>query len=267
MKLAYCLTGLIDSPEITLEGLREFKESSDADFFIHTWDHECNPGLEKIHMFEDIATDISVTSYDDFTETVSNIPAIQTMYAEKGEGKPFDSFIKLNLAQFYSTIQSVKLAYKHYDYPVVIKARSNLRYDVVSNNANCPEFKKYAARVLAKEPEVWAHGGIDYTLTDDEGYDVSTVYMKTINFPAWRWQTSFHDVLFAMEKKFVERKLFSDRFLPKIVDEYIQNGRNGFLPYSADKIWYNYMMNNNVGIFNMPINFHVVRDRADKIII
>ena len=43
MKLAYCLMGLIDSPEITLEGLREFKESSDADFFIHTWDHECNP--------------------------------------------------------------------------------------------------------------------------------------------------------------------------------------------------------------------------------
>lgn len=282
MKIAYCLTGLIDNPDLTLEGLEELKEAFDMDIFIHTWEHEQNPGFHKLDIFKDIATKITTSTYDEAHEAFNKYPEAREMYDVRGENIDFKYFIRVHLAQFYSTVQCAKLAYEHGDYPFFLKARSNLRFNVVANKDNWEEFKHHVQNILDRNLTHWR--GIEPVLANEDrevkllpidemlakkmpGYGTLAVFVPDVNFPIWRWETAFHDSLFGMENLFVKKNVLKENWLQDVMKEFVNHTKTCLMPYSAEKIWYNYMMNNNIAIFSMPIQHQTVRERTQRIVI
>ena len=51
MKVAYCLSGLVDSEQLTTHGLNDIQATQQIDFFCHTWDDAKNPGKDIVNNY------------------------------------------------------------------------------------------------------------------------------------------------------------------------------------------------------------------------
>ena len=103
MKIAYCLTGLIDCEKHTVSGLDEIGEHVEIDYFCHTWDNEKNPGKDLINTYPFIST--SMSTYEEFEEYVLSLPNTDTLYKKAKSSKNINHFIRTGRRNPRSRIQ------------------------------------------------------------------------------------------------------------------------------------------------------------------
>jgi hypothetical protein len=273
MKVAYCLTGLVDDEKMTVQGLDEIQASQQIDFFCHTWDDEKNPGNDIINNYNFKQT--SKSTYEEFEEHILSLPNIETLYKKSKSGKELNHFVRTHLAQFYSTIKCIQMAVDYSDYDIIIKARSNLRVEKglakeFSNNLNTNVLP-----VLQRQPRAWYH--FQQPKSDDRPgtkwdnwpeciQDISVVFSPAFTFPLWQYNAPFLDTLFGMETRFAKEHILHEDFLVNIIDKFIYFADNtDTLAMEADKVWFRYIMDNRVAIFGLPIDIWMTREK--KIII
>ncbi len=273
MKIAYCLTGLVDSELETIHGLNDISERIEIDFFCHTWDDPKNPGKGIIDEYPFIAT--ATSTYKEFEEHILSIPNIATLYKKSNSGKDIHHFVRTHLAQFYSTIQCIQLALNHSEYDLLIKARSNLRFEKGLASVFPENAETNIVPALERHPRAWYHfqqpDSDDRPNTKWDNWpeciqDVSTVFSPSFTFPLWQYGAPFLDTLFGMEPKFAKEHILHEDFLKNIINTFIHFALNvDTLAMEADKVWFKYLMDNRVAIFGLPLDMWMKRER--KIII
>jgi hypothetical protein len=278
MKIAYCLTGLVDSESETILGLNDVSDRIEVDFFCHTWDDPKNPGKSIIDNYPFAA--IKTSPYKEFEEHILSLPNIETLYKKANSGKDIHHFVRTHLAQFYSTIHCIQLALDHGarhpdGYDLLIKARSNLRFEKGLASAFPKNAETNIVPVLKREPRAWYH--FQQPDSDDRPntiwdnwpeciQDVSTVFSPSFTFPLWQYGAPFLDSLFGMEPKFAKEHILHEDFLINIIDKFIYFADNiDTLAMEADKVWFKYLMDNRVAIFGLPLDIWMTREK--KIII
>lgn len=273
MKIAYCLTGLIDCEKHTVSGLDEIGEHVKIDYFCHTWDNNKNPGKNLINTYPFIST--SISTYEEFEEYVLSLPNTDTLYKKSMSSKNINHFIRTHLAQFYSTIKCVQMAIDYNEYDIIIKARSNMRFEKGLAKALPNNLDISVLPVLQRQPRAWNHfqqpGSDDRPDTKWNNWpecinDVSVVFSPSFTFPLWQHSAPFMDSVFAMETKFAKEHILHEDFLINIIDKFIYFADNiDTLAMEADKVWFNYIMDNKVAIFGFPMDVWMTRE--SKIII
>jgi len=273
MKIAYCLTGLIDSESQTIEGLNDISANTEIDFFCHTWHNDKNPGTEIIDNYDFKQT--SKSTYQEFEEHILSLPNIETLYKKANSGKDLDHFVRTHLAQYYSTIKCIQMAVNYSEYDIIIKARSNLRFEKGLAKEFSNSLNTNVLPILQRQPSAWNH--FQKPLADDRPgtkwnnwpeciQDVSVVFSPAFTFPLWQNNAPFLDTLFGMETKFAKEHILHEDFLENIIDKFIYFADNiDTLAMEADKVWFKYIMDNRVAIFGLPIDMWM--NREQKIII
>ena len=155
MKIAYCLTGLIDSESQTIEGLNDISANTEIDFFCHTWHNDKNPGTEIIDNYDFKQT--SKSTYQEFEEHILSLPNIETLYKKANSGKDLDHFVRTHLAQYYSTIKCIQMAVDYSEYDIIIKARSNLRFEKGLAKEFSNSLNTNVLPILQRQPSAWNH--------------------------------------------------------------------------------------------------------------
>jgi len=273
MKVAYCLSGLIDNITPTIHGLNEIQSSQDIDFFCHTWDDPKNPGRDIINQFP--FKRARTSTYKEFEDHILSQPSAEELYSRTNSQKDKKHFFRTHMAQFYSTIKCVERAVEYGDYDIIIKARSNLRYEKSLCNNLKNNLIQNIQPVLNREVTAWNHfqqpnsddrpdTNWDYWPSCLDG--IQTVFAPSFTFPIWKNNAPFLDTIFAMEKPFAESHILHPNFLPNIMQTFIWFATNtDTLAMEADKVWFKYLMDNNIAVFGFPIESWMTRDR--KIII
>tara|TARA_B100000963_G_scaffold72962_1_gene61058 strand:+ start:7356 stop:8177 length:822 start_codon:yes stop_codon:yes gene_type:complete len=273
MKVAYCLTGLIDNETITRQGLEELQAKQDIDFFCHTWEDDKNPGLDLINNFNFIST--STSTYEQFLDHVLSLPNAKTLYTKANSQKEINHFFRTHMAQFFSTIKCVDMANKHNDYDIIIKARSNIRFDKTVCSQFPASLQEQTKPILERQPNSWKH--FQQINSDDRPNtiwdnwpecidNIDLVFAPSFTFPIWQNQCAFLDTIFAMEKRFAEQHILHKDFFVNIINTFIYFAENtDTLAMEADKVWFKYLMDNNVAVFGFPLVSWMTREK--KIII
>jgi len=273
MKIAYCLTGLVDSELSTIHGLNDIRDNIELDFFCHTWNDDKNPGQGIIEKYPFIAT--CTSTYKEFEEHILSLPNIETLYKKSNSTKNINHFVRTHLAQFYSTIECVQMAVNHDDYDIIIKSRSNIRFEKGLAKEFPNNVTTNVLPVLQRQPNAWNHfqqpGSDDRPDTKWDSWpeciqDVSVVFSPAFTFPLWQHNAPFLDTLFGMESKFAKEHILQENFLVNIIDKFIYFADNiDTLSMEADKVWFKYIMDNRVAIFGLPLDVWMTREK--KIII
>jgi hypothetical protein len=233
MKVAYCLTGLIDSEVLTAHGLDELQSEQHIDFFCHTWEDEKNPGKDIINNYNFVNT--STSTYAEYEEHIMSLPEADELYELSGSGKEKRHFFRTHLAQFYSTIKCVSMALSHDDYDIIIKARSNIRFEKSLCNLLSENIANNIQPILEREPSSWNHfqrpGADDRPDTKWEHWpsctnDVDVVFAPAFTFPIWNYQAPFLDTIFAMENNFAKKHILHTDFLSNIMNTFIDFATN-----------------------------------------
>ena len=273
MKVAYCLSGLVDNEQLTIHGLNDIQASQQIDFFCHTWDDEKNPGKDIINNYNFKQT--SISTYEEYEEYILSLEEADMLYTSSNSDKEKRHFFRTHLAQFYSTIKSVEMAVQHDDYDIIIKARSNIRFE----KSMCSSFAESLTRdidpILKRDSGAWKH--FQQPKSDDRPNtkwdtwpscvdNIQVVFAPSFTFPIWKNNAPFLDTIFAMEKPFAKSHILHPNFLSNIMQTFIWFATNtDTLAMEADKVWFKYLMDNNIAVFGFPIESWMTRDR--KIII
>lgn len=274
MKVAFCLTGLVDNEKSTIAGLEELSISQDMDFFCHTWDDDKNPGKDIINNFDFVNT--ATSTYKEFEDHILENNIAKVLYNESRSKKEIRHFFRTHMAQFYSTIKCVDMALSHdSSYDLIIKARSNLRFEKTLCGQLPKNLESQTLPILNREPSAWRH--FQQPNSDDRPdtqwdrwpeciKDIQVVFVTATHYPVWRNYNAFMDTMFAMEKSFAYDHILHKDFLEKILQKFLYFARHSdTLAMEADKVWHKYLMDNNVAIFGFPIDSWMHRDK--KIII
>lgn len=273
MKVAYCLSGLIDNITPTIHGLNEIQSSQDIDFFCHTWDDPKNPGRDIINQFP--FKRARTSTYKDFEDHILSQPSAEELYSRANSQKDKKHFFRTHMAQFYSTIKCVERAVEYGDYDIIIKARSNLRYEKSLCNNLKNNLIQNIQPILNREVTAWNH--FQQPNSDDRpdtNWDfwpscldgIQTVFAPSFTFPIWKNNAPFIDTMFAMEQTFAKKHILEPNFLENIINTFMYFADNtDTLAMEADKVWFRYLMDNNVAIFGFPVEMWMTRNQ--KIII
>jgi len=273
MKVAYCLSGLIDNIAPTIHGLNEIQLSQDMDFFCHTWDDPKNPGIDIVNQFP--FKRARTSTYKEFEDHILSQPNAEELYIRSNSQKDIKHFFRTHMAQFYSTIKCVERAVEYGDYDIIIKARSNLRYEKSLCNNLKSSLIQNVQPIVDRKPGAWTHFQIpdsdDRPGTKWEHWPscidgVQTVFAPSFTFPIWKNNAPFIDTMFAMEKLFAKKHILEPDFLENIINTFMYFADNiDSLSMEADKVWFRYLMDNNIAIFGFPVEMWMTRNQ--KIII
>ena len=273
MKVAYCLTGLVDSEPLTTHGLNELQSQQHIDFFCHTWRDDKNPGEDIINNFDFVRT--STSTYAEYEDHIMSLPEADELYELSGSAKEKRHFFRTHLAQFYSTIECVNMAIAYDDYDIIIKARSNIRFEKGMCNQFNDNLVNDIQPILERDPSAWNHfqrpRADDRPNTKWEQWpsctnDIQVVFAPSFTFPIWNYQAPFLDTIFAMENKFAKKHILHTNFLSNIMNTFIDFATNeDSLVMEADKVWFKYLMDNRIAIFGFPMATWMTREK--KIII
>jgi len=273
MKVAYCLSGLIDNITPTIDGLNEIQSSQDIDFFCHTWDDEKNPGKDIINNYN--FKQSSISTYEEYEDYILSLEEADMLYTSSNSDKEKRHFFRTHLAQFYSTIKSVEMAVQHDDYDIIIKARSNIRFEKSMCNSFAESLIRDIDPILKRDSGAWKH--FQQPKSDDRPNtkwdtwpscvdNVQVVFAPSFTFPIWKNNAPFIDTMFAMEQTFAKKHILEPNFLENIINTFMYFADNtDTLAMEADKVWFRYLMDNNIAIFGFPVEMWMSRDR--KIII